>query len=296
MKRLLLVSVAATVGVTEVAQARCDLTLAEVCPSALAKTFATNDAAPCQVCATAKAASLRPACTVAGELASICKCEAAMAGACEAERLKSEFPCTLCLLDHADELVKAGCLDPELQGFCTLPRLGPAPAPAPPGPPPPPAPPPGPAVNCTALMEAACPRAWHMGYDACFTCVDEHMPKVCTPGQQVSLKYCTPPQPHYPPAPPYVPPPPAPPLPLGQCMPDRNVTVCGPSPSACTWAGALGSNYNTTMHKASVGSFSQCPGGAVCPFCRDAAANGGVCRCATPAPAPAPANKRRVNW
>eukprot|EP01046_Picozoa_sp_COSAG06_P118218 COSAG06_NODE_65363_length_257_cov_0.651899_1_plen_81_part_01 len=81
-----------------------------------------------------------------------------MAAACEAERLKSEFPCTLCLLNHADELVKAGCFDPELQGFCTLPRLGPAPVPTPA---------PAPAVNCTALMEAACPRAWHAGYNTC---------------------------------------------------------------------------------------------------------------------------------
>jgi hypothetical protein len=34
---------------------------------------------------------------------------------------QNEFTCALCVLGHANELVQGGCLDPELQGFCTIP-------------------------------------------------------------------------------------------------------------------------------------------------------------------------------
>jgi hypothetical protein len=281
--------------------ARCDIALADNCPAALAKTLHSKDPAPCQACATAHAVSLRSVCP-APELASICKCEAAMAAACGAERAKSEWPCALCVLGHVNALVKqSGCLDPELQGFCTLPLKpppGPAPPPGPPAPPTPPAPP-GPAVNCTALLAAACPDSFKRGYNKCYACAEAHLPAATCPisptgrGTPAVQAYCTPPEPHYPPGPPYVPPPPAPPLPTGQCIPDRNVTVCGPLVSGCVYSGRFGPNYNTTMHPVPVGSFTQCPDGAVCPFC-EKPDESGVCSC--PKPVAPPPNKRRVNW
>ena len=126
---------------------RCDIALTENCPAAFLKALATTDPAPLQTCATAHAKSLGSVCSVP-ELASICKCEVAMWGACSAAVKQNEFACAMCLLGHAGALVRSGCLDPELAGFCTLPMPkppGPPPPPGPPAPPPPlPPPPPGP--------------------------------------------------------------------------------------------------------------------------------------------------------
>ena len=120
---------------------RCDIALTENCPGAFLKALATADPAPLQTCATAHAKSLGSVCSTA-ELTSICKCEVAMWDACSAAVKQNEFACAMCLLGHSEALVKSGCLDPELAGFCTLPMPKPPGPPPPPGPPTPPYPPP----------------------------------------------------------------------------------------------------------------------------------------------------------
>jgi len=82
-------------------------------------------------------------------------------------------------------------------------------------------------------------------------------------------------------------------LALLTCLqPDRNVTVCDGKNDGCVYSSRFGPNYNDTMHKVPIGSYTQCAGGAVCPFCVHP--KNGVCPCSKPATLPT--NKRRVNW